>query len=126
MLEDARAVAVIPVHDLSKAQTFYEKMLGLKPVEGSRAGQESWYMLGGTGLMVYQTREELGGATKVTLIVGDLVKEMSDLKNHGVKFQDFDLGDFKTTDGVAEDEHGKTAWFQDLEGNWIALTQMKG
>jgi hypothetical protein len=26
---------------------------------------------------------------------------------------------------VAEDEHGRVAWFKDLEGNWIALSQMK-
>ena len=31
MLEDATAMAVIPVHDLGRARTFYEKMLGLKP-----------------------------------------------------------------------------------------------
>ena len=125
MLEDARAVAIIPVHDLGKAQTFYEKMVGLKPAKGTRTGQELMYSVGNTELMVYATREELGGATKVTLVVRDLDKEMSALRNHGIVFEDFDIGDFKTTNGVAEDEHGKSAWFKDPEGNWIALTQPK-
>jgi catechol 2,3-dioxygenase-like lactoylglutathione lyase family enzyme len=125
MLEDARAVAVIPVHDLDKARTFYEKMLGLRPAESMETGQELMYSVGETKLLVYRTHEELGGATKVTLIVDDLDKEMTDLRDHGITFEDFDIGDFKTSNGVAEDEHGRSAWFKDLEGNWIAMTQMK-
>ncbi len=125
MLEDATAIAVIPVHDLGKARVFYEKMLGLKPDDGARETGEAFYSLGGTRLMVYETQAELGGATKVTLAVGDLSKEMTDLRNHGVKFEDFDVPGLKTIDGVFEDAHGRAAWFKDLEGNWIALTQMK-
>jgi catechol-2,3-dioxygenase len=125
MLKDAQAIAVIPVHDLGKARTFYEKMLGLTPMEGGRSGGEAMYALGGTQLMVYETTAELGGATKTTLVVKDLDKEMRDLKNHGVVFVDFDLPNLKTTDGVAEDEHGKAAWFKDVEGNWIALMEWR-
>jgi catechol 2,3-dioxygenase-like lactoylglutathione lyase family enzyme len=125
MLEGARAVAVIPVHDLGKAQTFYEKMLGLKPLKGARPGGELLYSIGETELSVYATRAELGGATKVTVIVQDLKKEMGELRNHGITFEDFDVGDFKTTDGMAEDEYGKSAWFKDPEGNWIALAEPK-
>ena len=33
------------------------------------------------------------------------------------------MPNLKTTNGVIEDEHGKAAWFKDLEGNWIALSQ---
>ena len=125
MLENATAVAVIPVHDLSKAKTFYEKMLGLPPMKADHGDGESFYSIGNTGLMVYETHADLGEATKVTILVKDLDKEMSDLKNHGIKFEDFELPEFKTVNGVAEDEHGKTAWFKDLEGNWIALTEPK-
>jgi catechol-2,3-dioxygenase len=125
MLKDAQAIAVIPVHDLGKARTFYEKMLGLTPMEGGRSGGEVMYALSGTQLMVYETTAELGGATKTTLVVKDLDKEMRDLKNHGVVFVDFDLPNLKTTDGVAEDEHGKAAWFKDVEGNWIALMESR-
>ena len=125
MFEGARLVAVIPVHDLGKAQTFYEKMLGLKPLKGARPGGELLYSIGETELMVYVTKAELGGATKVTVIVPDLEKEMGNLRNHGITFEDFDVGDFKTTNGMVEDEYGKSAWFKDLEGNWIALAELK-
>jgi predicted enzyme related to lactoylglutathione lyase len=33
MLEDAKVMAIVPVHDLGRARTFYEKMLGLSPSE---------------------------------------------------------------------------------------------
>lgn len=125
MFEGARLVAVIPVHDLGKAQTFYEKMLGLKPLQGARPGGELLYSIGETELMVYATKAELGDATKVTVIVPDLQKEMGNLRNHGITFEDFDAGDFKTTNGMVEDEYGKSAWFKDPEGNWIALAELK-
>jgi catechol 2,3-dioxygenase-like lactoylglutathione lyase family enzyme len=118
-------MAVIPVHEFSKARVFYEKMLGLRLDEGASSESEAIYSLGDTRLLVYETQEELGGATKVTLEVKDLDKEMRDLKNHGIKFEDFETPNFKTTNGVVEDEHGKVAWFKDLEGNWIALSQPK-
>jgi catechol-2,3-dioxygenase len=125
MLQDAMAMAVIPVHDLGKARTFYEKMLGLTPYPGARGEGEAIYSLGGTQLMVYETTAELGGATKATILVKDLEKEMSDLKNHGIVFVDLDMPNLKTTNGMVEDDHGKAAWFKDLEGNWIALSQPK-
>jgi catechol-2,3-dioxygenase len=126
MLEDARATAVIPVHSLSRARVFYEKMLGLTPSPGPRPETEVTYSLaGGTQLLVYETEAELGGATKVTLTVTHLDTTMNDLRNHGVKFEDLDLPGLKTTNGVYEDVHSKVAWFKDLEGNWLALTQLK-
>ena len=60
MLEGARAVAVIPVHDLGKAQTFYEKVLGLRPLKGAGPEGELLYSIGETELLVYVTRAELG------------------------------------------------------------------
>ena len=123
MLKEATVMAVIPVHDLGKARTFYEKMLGLTPSDEGRSGGEAIYSLGGTKLMVYETRAELGGATKATLVVPDLDKEMADLRNHGIRFEELDLPNLKTINGVIEDAHGKAAWFKDLEENWIALMQ---
>jgi catechol-2,3-dioxygenase len=123
MLEDATAIAVIPVHDLGAARTFYEKVLGLTRGRSARTEGETIYSLGGTELMVYETRAELGGATKVTLLVKDLDKDMADLRSHGIHFEELDMPNLKTVNGVIEDEQGKAAWFKDPEGNWIALSQ---
>ena len=125
MLEDARVAAVIPVRDLGKARTFYEKMLGLRPEEVHEAEGEVMYSLNGTGLLVYQTEAAKGEATKATLIVGDLAKEMADLRSHGVVFEDFDLPGLKTVDGVLERPQDKAAWFKDLDGNYIGVVEAK-
>ena len=98
-------------------------MLGLTPSDAGTSGGEVVYSLGDSKLMVYETGAELGGGTKATFVVRDLDKEMADLQNHGVRFEELDLPNLKTTNGVIEDEHGKTAWFKDPEGNWIALLQ---
>ena len=125
MLEDAKIMAVIPVRDLGRARTFYEKMLGLSPQEVHDKEGEVVYSLNNTGLLVYQTEAPRGEATKVGIIVGDLAKEMGDLKGHGVVFEDFDLPNLKTVDGVVEGPQGKAAWFKDLDGNYLGIMEAK-
>jgi hypothetical protein len=123
MLGDAKVMAIIPVHDLGKARTFWEKMVGLTPNEVHDPEGEVIYLLNDTALLVYRTQAELGGATKVSFLVKDLVQEMENLKNHGVVFEDVDLPGLKTVNGVIEGPRGKAAWFKDLEDNWIGIMQ---
>ncbi len=126
MLEDARVMAVVPVRDLGRARTFYEKMLGLSLQSVVEAEDGVVYALNGTGLLVYQTEAPRGEATKAVFVVGDLAAEMSDLRNHGVVFEEFDLAGLKTVNGVAESPQGRTAWFKDLDGNYIGIMEEKG
>jgi hypothetical protein len=123
MLGDAKVMAIVPVHDLGKARTFWEKMVGLTPKEVHDPEGEVMYLLNDTALLVYRTSAELGGATKVSFLVKDLVQEMESLKNHGVVFEDVDLPGLKTVNGMVEGPRGKAAWFKDLEDNWIGLMQ---
>jgi catechol-2,3-dioxygenase len=125
MLADATIMAVIPVSDLGRARTFYEKMLGLVPQEVHETEREAVYLLNDTGLLVYQTEAARGEATKVAFMVGDLAKEMNDLRNHGVVFEDLDLPGLKTEDGVADGPQGKAAWFKDLDGNYLGLMETR-
>ena len=124
MLQDARITAVIPVKDLGRARTFYEKMLGLVPAREAQGGEQVVYALNDTMLMVYRTDAVPGEATKVGFVVADLDREMEDLRNHGVKFEDFDLPGLKTVNGVMERPDGRAAWFKDLDGNYLVLTEM--
>ena len=48
---------------------------------------------------------------------------MANLKAKGVTFNEYDLPGVKTVDGVVELGGMKTAWFNDSEGNIIALGQ---
>jgi catechol-2,3-dioxygenase len=124
MLEDVRMTAVLPVKDLAKARTFWEKMIGLIPNRVEEDDEGVMYLSNNTALFIYQTEATQGDATKVVFVVDDVVKEMNDLKAHGVVFADFDLPGLKTVDGVADRAGRKTAWFTDLEGNYIALTEL--
>ena len=54
----------------------------------------------------------------------DLRGEVARLKGRGVTFEDYDFGEMKTVDGIMSDPvGGVTAWFQDPDGNTIALVQ---
>jgi predicted enzyme related to lactoylglutathione lyase len=50
----------------------------------------------------------------------------SDLRVKGVTFHDYDLPDLKTENGVMDIDGERGAWFDDSEGNIIALAQPKG
>jgi len=123
MLEDARIMAVIPSRDLGRARIFYEKMLGLRPQKVDEDEGGVAYSLNNTGMYVYMTEAASGEATKLTFVVSDLAKEMSDLRNHGVVFEDFDLPNLKTVNGFAAGAWGKGAWFKDLDGNFINIME---
>ena len=125
MLQNARIGAVIPTKDLGRARTFYEKMLGLVPERQVDDAEEVFYSLNGTDLMVYRTDAAPGEATKVAFQVDDLDGEMADLRNHGIVFEDFDLPYLKTVNGVMEMPEGRAAWFKDLDGNYLVITEMK-
>jgi predicted enzyme related to lactoylglutathione lyase len=125
MLQDAKIVAVIPSRDLGRARTFYEKMLGLVPERVSEDTGQVVYSMNGTSFMVYSTEAAPGEATKLGFMVSDLDGEMSDLRNHGIVFEDFDLPYLKTVGGVMEIPEGRAAWFKDLDGNYLVLTEMK-
>ncbi len=95
-------MAIVPFHDLLRAQTFYEKMLGLIPSEGSLSGGEAVYSL----RRHHPTRVPDPGR------VGrrhedqpdrrpDLDKTMADLKTMGSVFEELGLPYLKTIDGVS-------------------------
>jgi hypothetical protein len=50
-------------------------------------------------------------------------KEMKELRQKGVSFENYDLPGLKTVDGIASMGNEKAAWFKDSEDNILALTQ---
>jgi hypothetical protein len=55
--------------------------------------------------------------------VDDIEREVAELKKRGVEFEEYDLPDMKTKDGIATAGGAKAAWFKDTEGNTLALVQ---
>ena len=49
---------------------------------------------------------------------------IADLRRRGVVFEDYDFGEVKTVDGLADFGAAKAAWFKDSEGNTYELSEV--
>ena len=125
MLTEGQTAATLAVTDIDRARTFYTETLGFSPVTESPGG--ILFQAGkGTAFFVYPS--EFAGtnkATAMTINVADFDGAMADLRAKGITFMDFDYGEFKTENGVAQTPEGPGAWFSDPDGNILALTQME-
>jgi len=55
--------------------------------------------------------------------VDDVEREVVELKRRGVKFEEYDMPEMKTVNGIAIAGGAKAAWFKDTEGNTMALIE---
>ncbi|MFE0698776.1 VOC family protein [Streptomyces sp. NPDC058872] len=122
MLSDSPIAAIIPVNDMNRAKRFYSETLGLPLTR--ETPEDTRYECGGTTIGLYET--PYGGQAGHTLAswkVDDLDGEMSQLRSKGVTFEEYDLPDIKTVDGVAESDTMRGAWFKDSEGNILCVVE---
>jgi len=124
MFENASCSAVLPASDLARARSFWHDTFGIDPVEDGFAEEDAAEMfdIGGTKVLVYET-QFAGSAQNTALGIDsdDFDRDMAELKSKGVQFNEYDLPGIKTVDGVVELGGTRTAWFNDSEGNIIAL-----
>lgn len=117
----ARAAAV----DLNRARRWYEAKLGLLPEHEDPGGV--WYRYGGeTWLYLYGTPS--AGTAQNTIAgwaVKDIESVMAGLRERGVTFEQYDLGEIQMVDGLADFGMAKAAWFRDSEGNTYELTEVR-
>ena len=55
--------------------------------------------------------------------VGDVEREVAELKARGVEFENYDMPGEKSPSGVVTAGGAKAAWFKDSEGNILAIIQ---
>ena len=117
----ARAAAI----DLDRARRWYEEKLGLVPEREDPGGV--WYRFGGeTWLYLYATSS--AGTARNTIagwVVTNIESVMADLREGGVVFDEYDLGEVKTIEGLAVFGLAKAAWFKDSEGNTYELSEVR-
>jgi hypothetical protein len=78
----------------------------------------------GTRFTLFPTRAASGaGHTVLSFEVDNVEKVVEELKGRGVVFEEYDMPDFKTVDGIGEIEGFKGGWFKDSEDNVIAIGQ---
>ncbi len=124
------SLAAFPIHasvasaDLARARAWYEQKLGLTPDREDPGGV--WYRFAGdTWLYLYATPS--AGTARNTVAgwtVAGIEAVMSALREQGVSFEDYDFGDLKTIDGLADFGTAKAAWFKDSEGNTLELSEV--
>ena len=122
MLGNKDAATNIAVRNLATAREFYERTLGLKPVD-SEGDELIAYRSGGSTLLVY--RSDYAGtnkATSVTWTVGDDVEgTVRQLKEKGVRFEHYDMPGMTLKGDVHVGGDMKVAWFKDPDGNILSI-----
>jgi catechol 2,3-dioxygenase-like lactoylglutathione lyase family enzyme len=123
MLCEFPTYPTIPAADLSRARQFYEKTLGFDPDQVTPAGV--LYRSKSSALFLYPSA--FAGTNKATAAgfqVSNLPATVAELQGRGVRFEEYDMPDFKTVNGIAANPDGsKAAWFKDTEGNIIGLIE---
>jgi catechol 2,3-dioxygenase-like lactoylglutathione lyase family enzyme len=124
MLTDFPIHATAAAMDLDRARGWYLDKLGLVPEREDPGGV--WYRFAGdTWLYLYATPS--AGTAQNTIAgwtVRDIEAVMGDLRERGVLFDDYDMGELKTVDGLADFGMAKAAWFKDSEGNTYELSEV--
>jgi catechol 2,3-dioxygenase-like lactoylglutathione lyase family enzyme len=125
MFNENAMYPTLPAKDLERAKDWYAEKLDLKPID------EGW------GGYMYETREgarfyiypsESAGTNEATagafFEMGDEFDDaISQLRNRGVEFMEFDYDGMSTDNGVMTDPSGeRAAWFEDSEGNILAIS----
>jgi catechol 2,3-dioxygenase-like lactoylglutathione lyase family enzyme len=124
-LAEAGIVAIVPVSDVEAAIGFYGETLGLELQERRDdlpENREAEFRAGQGTLLVY---ESVGAGKSRHTVAGfrvdDVDATVATLRERGVEFEDYDLPEIKTEDGVAAVGDVRAAWCRDPDGNLLAI-----
>ncbi len=112
----------LPASDLARARAFWGETLECDIVEEREDGFIA--EAGGARFLVYPSQfAGTNRATAAAFRVDDVDLEVKRLQGRGVAFQEYDLEDYATVDGILTTPDGhKGAWFVDSEGNIIGIS----
>jgi catechol 2,3-dioxygenase-like lactoylglutathione lyase family enzyme len=127
MLSKAEIAAIVPVSNVNKAVEFYGNVLGLEldvRRDDLPENREAEFRAGDGSLVVYES--VAAGQSRGTVAgfrVEDLDAVVAGLRERGVAFEEYDLPDLKTENGIASIGDLRAAWARDPDGNIIAFEQ---
>jgi predicted enzyme related to lactoylglutathione lyase len=112
--------AVLPAENLERAKAFYTEKLGLSASEDIPGG--IMFGEGNNRFFLYMAgAKSPGNFTQIGIEVPDVSGTVAELRGKGVVFEEYDMPDLKTENGVANTPAGDAAWFKDSEGNVIGI-----
>jgi catechol 2,3-dioxygenase-like lactoylglutathione lyase family enzyme len=122
--KDASVMPVLAVDDLDRAVAFYRDKLGFNVMTAEQLGDSAVVEIGSSGyLFLYKTDFKRGENTVASFLVDDVVSSVRELRGRGVTFEEYDLPDLKTVDGLVDLGEGMLgAFFKDTEGNTIGIS----
>jgi len=130
-LGDYPVAGVLRAENFGRAAKFYTEVLGLTPRQMNESPTTEGMFAAGDGTMVQiYERPGMPAPQNTTLGWGVTPEKfdavMADLRSRGVVFEDYDIPEIglKTTNGVADFEGTKVAWFKDTEDNILSLSSM--
>jgi catechol 2,3-dioxygenase-like lactoylglutathione lyase family enzyme len=128
MLDNARITAIVPVSDIEAAIEFYEGALGLRLDERRDdlpTNREAELSAGSGTLLLY---ESVGAGQSRHTVAGfrvdDLDTVVAAVRARGVAFEEYDLPDVRTVDGIASVGNIRAAWCKDPDGNILAIESL--
>ena len=122
-LSQSRVTTILPVKDLDRARTFYEKKLGFS---GATPKPDGAWVYDLPSISVALLPREGGTKAEHTALsfeVKDIVEGIRTLERAGVVFEEYDFPGLKTVEHVCDMGGEKCAWFRDTEGNFLCLHQ---
>ena len=126
MLESFPIAPTLAASDVERAKEWYAEKLGLQPTVEWPGGLI--YPAGGDpmGFGIYLSPNAgTNRATSAAWIVDDLDQVMSSLRERGLRFEDYDMPELLTVDGIGTSDDGsRSAWFVDSEGNTLMILQL--
>ena len=122
-LGDAFVKTTIAVTNLERAKKFYGNTLGLREIESPMEEGDALYQCGhGAQVYLYERPDPSGStATVCSFEVDNVEGAVKGLRNKGVTFEEYNMPNLKTENGVATMGDLKAAWFKDPDGNILAV-----
>jgi catechol 2,3-dioxygenase-like lactoylglutathione lyase family enzyme len=127
ILSDNTVFPILLSHDLDASRTFYRDVLGLEVLREDPGDRIVFRC--GNGSQVAVTLSTVGTADSQTQLawrVPDIRAAVAELRERGVRVEDYEAPDPVTDDGVADMGHSWAAWFIDPSRNVLAVVQPKG
>ncbi len=125
MFASNRVSAVLVSTDLERAREFYEKKVGLSLSPKTIKNHLLFECGDGTTLLIYgRPNANSADHTQVRFWSADTARDVAELVERGIVFEEYDMGAFRTVDHMVTVEGiGRSAWFKDPDGNTIAIFQ---
>lgn len=123
-LRDAAIHTSLPASDLERAKRFFKDKLGLTP--SSESASTAFYEVKDGRFEIFASGGAPSGShTQMEWMVADIEGTVSQLRERGVVFDEYDTPDVKTVGGIATFGTTKVAWFKDSEGNVHSIAQLE-